>query len=399
MLSIRSRLAKNGPHEIVHDLLRLRRWAVGALSAQHNPETAEIEGISFETWRLFLSLERCAAVLLDCVTRDGATSRVDATGLDALRKVAATEMQSSMRARVDGREMAVIAERLSFPVIVLKGGVGAITGTGPTLPVGDIDILVPPEHVADMVQVLTSAGFGEPTLDLDHHHALAPADERLRIEVHWTSHDDGSPLDAAVWTRIRDLESTTPLKQLGERDNLVSLVEHAIDTHRERSPSLRDTLLIGNAAVRCTDSELTEARKDLAYNDSMKALLEFAIQVHLGTPKADPFLIGSAAFYSAVVLADELPRPLSSQGALAFITALDVARVPRKNTLKRTAKWRGTGMQGVGGVTRRFPQIGKLFVAPLRLTYYSLVAAVVIPVLRRTRRKALSSLETPRSPR
>lgn len=384
-------MAKSEPHEVACDLLRLRRWAVGVLSADTRT-AGEIEGISFATWRLFLSLERCAAVLLDRVTNDSAV-RVDTAGLDALRKVAATELQSFLRARVDGGELAVIAKRLSFPVIVLKGGVGAITGAGPVLPTGDIDILVGRQHVDDMVEVLTSAGFGERTLDLDHHHSVEPTSERLRVEVHWSTHDDGSPVDPEVWNRAITIDGAPPLRKLGARDNVVHLVEHAIDMHRERSVSLRDTLLIGLSAADCTAEEMKAVRKDLASIPAMISLLNFAIEMKNGAPKSDPFFTGCASFYSAVAIADGLPAPLSSRGALAFVTTIDQARVPHGNTFRRTLKWRGTGLEQLSSAVGRFPQLGKFVVAPIRLGYYCIVAALTLPAIRRTQRKALKSLE------
>ena len=385
-------MARSEPHEIVRDLLRLRRWAVGVLSASENIDATGIEGISAETWRLFLSLERCAAILLDRITQPDATLVPGDIGLAALRKVSATESQTFLSAKIEGRELAAIARRVSWPVIVLKGGVGAMSGIGPTVPVGDIDVLVPPEHVADMVQVLATAGFGAPTRDLDHHHALSPATDRLAVEVHWTTHDDGHPLEADVWTRTREMSSVSPLQSLAEVDHLVHLVEHAVDTHRERSVSLRDIVLIADSAARCTPEEIEDARKRLAWSKAMPELLGFAIAMRSNPSGADPFFIGCASFYSAVVLADDLPRALSSQGALAFVTALDLGRVPRGGTFNRTLKWRGTSVERLSAITEKFPAIGKIFIAPARLAYYSLVAAITIPVIRRTRNKALTSL-------
>ena len=351
-----------------------------------------IAGISFDTWRLFLSLERCAAILLDRIGQD-AKRLVDEKGLDALRKVAATEMQSFLRARVDGGELAVVAARLSFPVIVLKGGVGAIDGNGPVVPTGDIDILVDRSHVDDMVEVLTSAGFGERTRDLDHHHSVEPASERLRVEVHWSTHDDGSAIDPDLWNRTRPIDNARPLMKLGARDNVVHLVEHAIDMHRERSVSLRDTILIGNSAAECTGDELRAARNSLAAIPANVSLLDFAIELKNGAPRVDPFFTGCASFYSAVALADDLPAPLSTRGALAFVTTIDQARVPHSSTLRRTLKWRGTGLGQLSSVATRFPQLGRFIVAPIRLGYYCIVAALTLPAIRRTQRKALKSLE------
>jgi hypothetical protein len=213
------------------------------------------------------------------------------------------------------------------------------------------------------------------------------------VEVHWSTHDDGSPIDPEVWNRAKPLDRAAPLQKLGGRDNVVHLVEHAIDMHRERSVSLRDTILIGLSAADCTEQELSAARKDLAAIPAMIALLDFAIGMKNGIPESDPFFTGCASFYSAVALADDLPSPLSSRGALAFVTTIDQARVPHANTFRRTLKWRGTGLERISTAANRFPQLGKFLIAPLRLGYYCIVAALTLPAIRRTQRKALKSLE------
>jgi hypothetical protein len=318
---------------------------------------------------------------------------VDQFAIDELHKVAATETQSALRARVDGRELAIIAQRLSFPVIILKGGVNAITGSGPAVPLGDLDILVPREHIDGMVETLVSAGFGSPTKELDHHHALTAAGERLVVEVHWTTHDDGSAIGNEVWNRTVPIENATPLRKLGAVDHIVHILEHAIDTHRERSVHLRELILVGDAASRCSSAELDTIRRRIAHNEAMATMFEFALALNRGDTVDDPTFYNSAGFYSVVVLSDELPRILATQGALAFVTAWDLGRISKANTIRRSLKWRGTGSKKLSGVTDRFPQIGKMIVAPVRLAWYSVVAAVTIPQIRRTRRKALRSLE------
>ena len=112
-----------------------------------------------------------------------------------IRTSAAEEAQSALRARVDGRAIASIAQHAGFPVVVLKGGVRAITGATPAVPVADIDLLVHRENVLQLVEMIRAAGLGVPTRALEHHQGLLPALDGLAVEVHWTTHDDGQPLD------------------------------------------------------------------------------------------------------------------------------------------------------------------------------------------------------------
>jgi hypothetical protein len=47
-----------------------------------------------------------------------------------------------------------------------------------------------------------------------------PAEGRLAVEVHWTTNDDGRPVDPDVWQRQRPiLQSTKRLLQLAAPDN------------------------------------------------------------------------------------------------------------------------------------------------------------------------------------
>ena len=309
-----------------------------------------------------------------------------------LRTIAAEEAQSALRSRVDGRELASIAKRAGLPVVVLKGGVGAITGAAPPLPVADIDLLVHRENVAALVEMIRAAGLGEPARPLEHHQGLLPPEDKLAIEVHWTTHDDGKPLDPTVWNRLRPIDSAPPLMQLGARDNVIHLIEHAVITHRERSISLRDTILIGQCATECTAGELEQVRHAIAHDPQMTELLAFAAAIESREVVDDPYIDSCASFYSALALIAEVPVLQRSSGAMSFVTEIELARIPRSRSIRDLLRWRGTGIKPLASAAERFKGLGPLILAPAHLAYYSIVAALTLPAIRRTKRKALSSL-------
>ncbi|HEY0243713.1 MAG TPA: nucleotidyltransferase family protein [Gemmatimonadaceae bacterium] len=385
-------MARSEPHDLVTDLLRLRRWAVEALSSRAEGSSPPIADIHPETWLLFLSLERCAGVLLDRLTRDRRMESLPSEGAGMLRTVAAEEAQSALRSRVDGRAIAAIASHAGFPVVVLKGGVRAISGSTPSLPVADIDLLVHRENVTDLVGAIRAAGLGEPARPLDHHQGLLPPQDGLAVEVHWTTHGDGQPLDPTVWSRLRPIESAPPLMQLGARDNVIHLIEHAVITHRERSISLRDTVLIGLSASECTVAELEQVRHAIAHNPQMTDLLAFAMAIQSREAVDDPYTGSCASFYSALALIGDKPVLQRSPGAMSFVTEIELARIPRSRSIRDLLRWRGTGMKPLASAADRFKGLGPLILAPAHLAYYSIVAALTLPAIRRTKRKALSSL-------
>ena len=331
-------------------------------------------------------------MLLDRLSEAGGLDALPSEGADMIRMIAAEEAQSALRARVDGRAIASIAQHAGFPIVVLKGGVRAITGATPAVPVADIDLLVHPENVSQLVEMIRAAGLGVPTRALDHHQGLLPELDGLAVEVHWTTHGDGRPLDPTIWNRIKPLDGAPPLVRLGSRDNIIHLLEHAVLIHSERSVSLRDIVLTGLSASECTVVELDEARRAVAHDAEMLELLAFAIAIHERNPIEDPFIESCASFYSALGLIGRVPMLQRSSGAMAFAIELELARIPRSRSIRNTLRWRGTGMSSLASVADRFRGVGPLILAPVRLGYYAMVAAVTIPVIRRTRRRALTSL-------
>ena len=344
-------------------------------------------------WNLFLRLERCASALLS-VSQSIMTLPVEIQ--ETLRQAAAIETQSVLRARVDARDIATIAKRVAYRITVLKGGVRAIENVNPALPVSDIDLLVEKQHVTSLVAELERAGLGKAARALDHHQAIEPSADRLAVEVHWTTHDDGTPLDSSIWQRIRQLPAAPPLTQLSAADTLVHLIEHATIVHRERSVSLRDTILIGSVAAQCTNEELTSARRTLDAHDqrdAMPSLLDFAIAIDTSREAVtDPFIDSCATFYACAAIENRLPAAMSSRSALAFVTEVELGRISRLRAIRNALRWRGTGVESLASFSERYPRLAPALIAPAHLAYYALVTMVTLPMIRSTRRKALSEL-------
>jgi hypothetical protein len=345
--------------------------------------------MSAADWEMFLTLERCGALLLSRLGKS-----LPSPAGDRLRKAAATESQSSLQAQAEGRVLSGIASRLDFPIVVLKGGVRAISGTSPPLPLVDLDLLVDKRHVATLTDELRKAGFGEPARDASHHRGIVPAEGRLAVEVHWTTNDDGRPVDPEVWRGLRPiLQSSSPLMQLSAQDNLEHLLRHAIIVHRDRSVSLRDIALIGYSALDCNDSELAVVRTAIkagSHSAKLSALLDLSLAIaQRSVPPGDPFAREAAAFYASAVMESKIASP----AARAFMMEIALGRSTASEAIARALKYRGSGHASVERLATTFPRAGAALAGAAHAAYYGVVAAVSLPRVRLIASRALRALD------
>lgn len=370
---------------VTADLLRLRRWAVSVLS--HAPLRPAPPDTDTATFELFLRIERCAAALLEALGNNDRT--------ETLRKAAAAESQSYLRARVDAFALESIALSENAPIVVLKGAVHAIRGEAPTIPLSDIDILVPEHAMQRVVEIIESRGMGEAERKTSRHRATRSDGDQLPVEVHWKLSHDGSSVDPSLWTRIEPLSDHSSLMRLGARDQLLHLLRHAILVHRNSSVSLRDTILIGLAAHDCSENDLRAVRADIAGDDAhehLESLLAFATAMINGATTVDPFEESCATSYSAAALSPSLPSAVASRPAVTFAVERELARVPWSWSVRNAATFRGTGVQVFARAAHKYPRTANTLLGPAHLAYHAAVAAVVRPMLRATARRALASL-------
>ena len=250
-----SKRARSPAYVVAADFLRARLWVGNCIAAASRgvmPSAGYPADLDEEIIEELLTYERCAAWLLDGLTAGGFVKSLPQSTVEIIRRAAMRETQSTMRALFDARELSSLAARLGIPIIVLKGGVRAITAASPALPLVDIDILVPADKVTAVVAELVSAGFGEARPPLAHHQGTEPANDHLSVEVHWSLLGDGLPVEPGVWDRKEPIVNAQGLFSLGRTDNLVHVARHALENHRQRPVSLRDTLLAGAIANTCS---------------------------------------------------------------------------------------------------------------------------------------------------
>ncbi|HEX5577757.1 MAG TPA: nucleotidyltransferase family protein [Gemmatimonadaceae bacterium] len=388
-------------------LLRARRWALAVLAGNSRPQ--DLPAMSAGEWDLFLALERCGALLLSRLTNS-----LPSPAADRFRMAAATESQSSLQARAEGRALSGIASRLDFPVVVLKGGVRAISGASPPLPLVDLDLLVEKRHVETLTSELRKAGFGEPARDASHHRGIVPTEGRLAVDVHWTTNDDGRPMNPEVWRHIRAIDdwriddwkkdrshsSTPPIPQssnrlmrLSARDNLEHLLRHAIIVHRDRSVALRDIALIGYSVLDCNESDLGAVRAAIGsdrHAAKLASLLDLSVAFATGSAAVtDPFAREAAAFYASAVMESKITSP----AARAFMMEIALERSTKREAVARALKFRGSGHESVERLAAKFPGAGAALAGAAHAAYYGAVAAVSLPRVRLIASRALRELD------
>ena len=151
-----------------------------------------------------------------------------------------------------------------IPVILLKGAALAAT-LYPSIglrPMGDLDILVPGERLAEAVACLKALGYVEPYPEMaaglnalvGHHvHLQGSQNIHLAVELHWTlvsdKHDWRSPSLPWFWQQtepipntqspISNLQPPTSILQLTPAANLLYLCAHLMLQHGEARSVLR----------------------------------------------------------------------------------------------------------------------------------------------------------------
>jgi hypothetical protein len=379
------------PHERVAGMLLARRWALAVLADAQPDNTPDLPP---EVWRKFLALERCAAVLLSRARNAASLSR---DALDTLRAAAAIESQSALRACAEGHDLSEIASRLDFPMIVLKGGARAVAGLPPTLPLADIDVLVERSQVASVTSLLRAAGFGEPAPATRHHQGISPAADRLAIEVHWTTNDDGTDIEPGVWKRIRPIPGVRALMQLGAWDNLEHILRHAVTVHGDRSIALRDVILAGISARECEPEQVHHVRRQISrgrHATLLEAMLDLSIELAQPSGRIPPdvFERETAAFYAATVAQGEGTKQLASRSALAFLTEISIGRISLREAPSRAFIFRGTGNRTLARLAADYPRIVKPLIGAAHAGYYGLAAVVLLPRIRRIASAALREI-------
>lgn len=393
------------------EALLLRRQLLPLLATSPTPpadaDVEKLRGIDARAWRVFLSEEGCAAVVQATLIRAGLLERLSAEARHEVEVHTLAETQRTLSARRQLRELARIAERRQWSIVVLKGGVGVAEGDT-TLYLTDLDVLVPPEIASDLASELAALGYGGGEDNKSHHLTPSVAAGGLPIEIHLQWDSDAATVDPGWWSRTVALERFAPLRRPSDRDQLWHLLVHTVERHAELRGRIRDMIVATKAARRLNEdmsgkdasaaadqsenvAELGAAVGNHLMRAAMEKTLEFIRSFESGTIP-DPFVARAAARYTLRLLFDRVRIPQMLRGQLI---ALTISLVDGPSELRHYARrvlptvWRS------GASRDRDPAFRSLLERLLRIARRSvaqMTVALMAPFLALLARRALTRL-------
>lgn len=162
-----------------------------------------------------------------------------------------TASRNAVLFRQTGRIVAELAAR-GIPVMLLKGmHLARYVYADPGLrSMADVDIMVHPEHLAEVERVFLERGFGPvPRPELtewcswNHHLAKLQKDGAPEFEVHWNIQRPTSPFQIdpeGLWQRsVTATLEGTPVRLLSAEDLLLHLTIHLSHQHHFRRAALK----------------------------------------------------------------------------------------------------------------------------------------------------------------
>jgi len=216
-------------------MLAARAWALRVLAGGSVGSPPDLPAGEL---RALLSRERCALPL---------ASRLGAAVPAAVQNQALRDAQVALVREAPLGDLARFSRDHGVPVVALKSA--AHTTRMPSL---DLDVLVPEEHLAAVVEYLDARGYRSTRgyLELrDLHHVHLPARGRLgemMVEVHFAL-GDGLPVDQRIWLALRAHPSHPGMSRLPADREAWHLLWHSVVVHPHRRGQLGDLLLIAEA--------------------------------------------------------------------------------------------------------------------------------------------------------
>jgi hypothetical protein len=269
-------------------LLALRDWIVEWLGTD-DPCGGEVQeravSLPVETWRAFLTMERCALEARSALARAPDVPPALARLVEA---TAQTELQRFLSAAGQIRRIAEITRETGTRVVVLKGGVAVLAGH-PTA-IDDLDLLVPASSVAAVSGALDRAGYATWGPDMPSTPPLRFEANEVPVDLHRSI--DGIGDAESILARARGIPSLPGVFRPRPDDHLWHLLVHVSHHHPDRRGRIRDLPLLARAVTECDASALVKVAARIAGHNHphpMEAHLEMARRIAARKPVVDRF--------------------------------------------------------------------------------------------------------------
>jgi len=283
-------------HAAAADALRLREWALDALSGRR---VAPPPAAPAEAWAVFLAVERCAHLLRQALGADLLESLAE-PARGALERGGVGETVNTLSLRHEAAQVARLLRARGWTGVVLKGG-AAVLGGACEVDVRDLDVLVRPEHAHPLAADMDAAGYTHEGPDFDpaapNRHEMAPRtrDGQILVELHF---DLAPRLEGDPWAGAVPLP-VPGLFRMAAANHLWHVLLHGTLHHPERRGVLRDVRVASAAVAWCADEELDDVARRCAAHPHGRLparMLAMARGVAAGAPR-DGFRREAAAAY------------------------------------------------------------------------------------------------------
>ncbi len=258
-----------------------------------------------------------------------------------------------------------LAAEHGWEVVVLKGGVAALTDQNP-VDLADIDVLARPDDARALAAALDSTGYRDVGPSSPFHlKGRIAAGAGLPVEVHAKIDMVGCDWSESIWSRVTPLAGATGLRRLGARDHLWHLLVHVGALHAYRRGAIRDLLLVSWALAQCSKSELADVEAQIACDAHALTLRDmlFMAQALAGTaPLEDRFTYQAAVSASVRQQGRWLPLPEVVRGDVGrWAVALLAGRAEMRTEWDRVrAVTTGVSLSPpIAWIERRAPRLGR----------------------------------------
>ena len=325
-----AQLARSGMTQALIDAaagaVQLRRLAIRLLSgADADPQI--LSNVQLESWRLFLIEEGIASALTDRLRRRELIDMLPSDVRAELDQRAMAETQRLLAASAQLSQLAKVAERRGWEIVVLKGGVHVAEG-GEALYLGDLDVLVRDDVALALADELRKLGYSGGEDAGGYHLGASSIAGGIPVEIHRRWDRDALEVDESWWTEAVPLPKHPALRRPGRVDHVFHLLVHAVEHHAELRGRLRDLRVIGNAVHALTDAAHLDALRARITSHAMQAELTRVLEMASSprTPGArEPFEARAAGRYVLRYLIERgrIPQSLRGQLTALVLSILD----------------------------------------------------------------------------
>lgn len=237
-------------------------------------------------WDFFLRTERCAIAVRAKIAEFNLADITQPEVLKVIKSRARLELQKVLSGIEQLQNIANIAKRENWKVVVLKGGL--LLESGGQIDLHDIDILMSEESGNKLSKMLDETGYSaKDASDANPCHHLSPRfrDDTVAIEIHRSVkglQDADNLLSNAI-----PIRNNSNLWSLSRVEHIFHLLIHATIQHPDRRGTIRDICLISHAIQACNPEEL-EIISGRIRAHTKRDILESKLNLALSFIKKEP---------------------------------------------------------------------------------------------------------------